>query len=73
VGAQVSRPRFDGKLLARLREGREMTMRELAAASGVNASSIHRIEHGRDPSFEHAVTLARFFGLKVDAFVKDET
>jgi transcriptional regulator with XRE-family HTH domain len=50
--------RFDGAALKRDRNSRGLTLRQLGAASGVDASSISRLERG-DRHEPLAVTLIR--------------
>lgn len=52
--------------LKRWRDYRDMTLKELADASGLHVSSIHRMEHGQqEPKHSDLVALAAAFKVTV--------
>jgi transcriptional regulator with XRE-family HTH domain len=64
-----------GEKLRTLRKQRNLSQRELAEALGyVSATAyISDFENGkRKPTLEFALKVAEFFGVTVDALVKDE-
>jgi len=44
-------------------------LRTIAKESGVDASTISRIERGATPSLEHAILLCNWLGMPLDDFV----
>ena len=51
-----------------LRAGRDWTQQDLAERAGVSRQTIHSIEAGKyDPSLPLAFTLARVFGIPIEA------
>ncbi|HEY7225063.1 MAG TPA: helix-turn-helix transcriptional regulator [Micromonosporaceae bacterium] len=56
-----------GSRVRELRQARELSQGDLAAALGVSRQTVNSIETGRyTPSLALAVGLARFFGLTVE-------
>jgi len=56
-------PDLLGREIRRLREARELALREVAAATGMDLAHLHKIEQGqRLPTAEQCAALARFFG-----------
>ena len=61
---------FAGRL-RELREARDWTQRQLAAAAGITAAAVKCIEQGRHkPTWETAVALCRALGVRPDAFAQ---
>ena len=59
-----------GPRLRRLRQQRETTLTELAAATGISASTLSRLEAGlRRPTLEQLLPLARTYGTTIDELV----
>ncbi len=59
-----------GPRLRRLRQQRELTLTELAAATGVSVSTLSRLEAGlRRPTLEQLLPLARTYGVTIDELV----
>lgn len=60
-----------GNLLKKLRQERNLTLRELAHRADVDHSSIHRIEKGEaDPRLTMVVTLARALEIDLASLLK---
>ena len=58
---------FFGKRLKMLREEKEMSLRELSTATGVNKTSLSEYENGQaDPALKTAKTLSEYFGETLD-------
>lgn len=58
--------------LRRLRRARELTLRALAEATGINAGWLSLIERGRYvPSADNAARLAAYFGKPIDELLAD--
>jgi len=55
-----------------LRKQREWSMRELAKRAGVRYATVHALEHGADPQLSTLVKLARAFGVKVTALLRED-
>jgi transcriptional regulator with XRE-family HTH domain len=55
------------------RASRGMSWREVAARSGVSASTLTRLGQGRDVSLESLVLLARWAGVSLDGTLLDRT
>lgn len=59
-----------GPRLKRLRQAREVTLTDLAAETGVSASTLSRLEAGlRRPTLEQLLPLARAHGVTLDELV----
>ncbi|MGM7667562.1 helix-turn-helix domain-containing protein [Microbacterium sp. A93] len=59
-----------GPRLKRLRLRRDITLTELAAETGVSASTLSRLEAGlRRPTLEQLLPLARYHGVTLDSLV----
>ncbi|WP_203337729.1 helix-turn-helix domain-containing protein [Nocardioides limicola] len=59
-----------GPRLKRLRQRREVTLTELAAETGISASTLSRLEAGlRRPTLEQLLPLARAHGVTLDELV----
>lgn len=56
--------------LREYRQGRKMTLRELATIVGVSESQLSRIERDGTQSLERAVALATKTGLPVESFLR---
>lgn len=60
-----------GKRLKQLRLRRETTLNELAAETGISASTLSRLEAGlRRPSLEQLLPLAKYYGVTLDSLVE---
>ncbi len=58
------RPGRLGEWLRQLREARDLPLRAVASAAGMDLAHLHKIEHGlRVPTEEQTAHLARFFQL----------
>lgn len=62
-------PVADNNLIA-LRNSRGLTMRDVAAKSGLPISAISRIEHGKDAQVTTVVALAGAYGITVDELLR---
>lgn len=51
-----------GSRLAALREARGLTQMEAAERAGIGRSTLHRAEHGRNPTLHTVVRLLRVYG-----------
>lgn len=59
-----------GPRLRRLRQDRDVTLAELAASTGISASTLSRLESGlRRPTLEQLLPLARVHGVSLDELV----
>ena len=59
-----------GPRLKRLRQGRDITLTDLAAETGISASTLSRLESGlRRPTLEQLLPLARAYGVTLDELV----
>lgn len=59
-----------GPRLRHLRLRRDVTLTSLAAATGISASTLSRLEAGlRRPTLEQLLPLARFYGVTLDSLV----
>jgi transcriptional regulator with XRE-family HTH domain len=59
-----------GPRLRRIRRDREVTLSELATATGISESTLSRLETGRlRPTLEQLLPLARFHGVTLDELV----
>ncbi|MEE6282152.1 helix-turn-helix domain-containing protein [Georgenia sunbinii] len=59
-----------GPRLKRLRQRREITLTDLAARTGISASTLSRLEAGlRRPTLEQLLPLARVYGATLDELV----
>lgn len=56
--------------LLKLRESRQMTLRELAEKAGVAPSTIHRWEQGKNPSLATVVAVAKALRVKIEAVAR---
>ena len=69
--------RFDSKgfyeSLDATRRSRSLNWKEVAAQSGVSASTLTRMAQGRKPDVDGLAALASWSGLKTDDFVRSET
>lgn len=69
--------RFDGDgfyaALDAARRGRGMTWKQVAAESGVSASTLTRMAQGRRPDLDGLARLSRWAGVLADDFVRDTT
>lgn len=72
---QPGRPAFDiGPTIRSLRLEREMTLDQLAAAAGISASHLSRLERGQaEPSFTVASAIAESIGVSLSELVKHST
>lgn len=63
-----------GQKLRKLRVGRNLTLKELAAGLGYDSHSyLSEVELGRkSPSVDFAVAVSRFFNVTTDQLLKDE-
>lgn len=57
-----------GEMLAARREARGLTMRDVAAETGISLNTVHRIEHGKAPSVHDFFVLARWLDVPVAWF-----
>ena len=55
------------------RQARQLTWKQVAAESGVSASTLTRMAQGRRPDVDGLAALAAWSGLKADDFVRSET
>ena len=65
----TARPIREGFLIAplkKMREERLLSLRECAAASGIDVSSLHRMERGAEPSLRIALMAAAFYEMPVE-------
>jgi transcriptional regulator with XRE-family HTH domain len=59
-----------GPRLKHLRLRRDVTLTDLAAETGISASTLSRLEAGlRRPTLEQLLPLARFYGVTIDSLV----
>ena len=59
-----------GTRLRAIRRDRQVTLSELAAATGISTSTLSRLENGRlRPTLEQLLPLARFYGVALDELV----
>ncbi|GAA2148893.1 helix-turn-helix domain-containing protein [Glycomyces algeriensis] len=59
-----------GPRLKRLRQSRDVTLQDLAAETGISASTLSRLEAGlRRPTLEQLLPLARAYGVTLDELV----
>ncbi|GAA3958288.1 XRE family transcriptional regulator [Gordonia caeni] len=59
-----------GARLKHLRLRREVTLTQLAEATGISASTLSRLESGlRRPTLEQLLPLARYYGVTIDSLV----
>ncbi len=59
-----------GPRLRQLRGNRDVTLADLAAQTGISASTLSRLEAGlRRPTLEQLLPLARFYGVTLDELV----
>ena len=63
---QQTIPERFGRRIRRERERRGWSMRDLGSKCGVNASTILRVEQGRDMALSSAVAVAGALGLGMD-------
>ncbi len=65
---------FDGEgfyeALDAARQAQKMTWKEVAAASGVSASTLTRMAQGRRPDVDGLAALAAWSGLRADDYVR---
>lgn len=59
-------------VIATARQKSGLSLRELAAKSGLHYATIHQIETGysTEPSFRNVVKIARALGVKLDTLAK---
>jgi transcriptional regulator with XRE-family HTH domain len=69
TGRRHDVPAAFGRRLRSERESRGLTLRQLAARSGVNATTVMRVEHGRDVALGIALSLAAALGLPLAALL----
>ena len=55
------------------RQARHLTWKQVAAESGVSASTLTRMAQGRRPDVDGLAALTAWSGLKADDFVRSET
>jgi transcriptional regulator with XRE-family HTH domain len=70
--SQSVRPTLEavGPRLKHLRLRRDVTLTDLAAETGISASTLSRLEAGlRRPTLEQLLPLARFYGVTIDSLV----
>ena len=70
--SQSARPTLEavGPRLKHLRLRRDVTLTDLAAETGISASTLSRLESGlRRPTLEQLLPLARFYGVTIDSLV----
>ena len=69
--------RFDSQgfydALDATRRSRNLNWKQVAAKSGVSASTLTRMAQGRRPDVDGLAALASWSGLKADDFVRSET
>ena len=69
--------RFDSQgfydALDATRRSKNLNWKEVAAQSGVSASTLTRMAQGRRPDVDGLAALASWSGLKADHFVRSET
>jgi transcriptional regulator with XRE-family HTH domain len=70
---QQSVPPAFGQRLRRAREARQWSLREAGGKCGLNASTIMRVEAGRDTEFSSAIILPRLYGLSMDALLAESS
>lgn len=74
---QSNRPRPDidiGPAIRALRLERGMTLDQLAAAAGISASHLSRLERGQaEPSFTVAAALAASIGVSLSDLIRTST
>jgi transcriptional regulator with XRE-family HTH domain len=59
-----------GRAIGQIREERDVTVEDLAAASDVELAQIRALEAGRvDPTYELLLVLAEALGIRASAFV----
>ena len=67
---------FDGgafyEALDAARQARQLTWKQVAAESGVSASTLTRMAQGRRPDVDGLAALTAWSGLKADDFVRSE-
>ena len=54
------------------RQARDLNWKEVAAQSGVSASTLSRMAQGKRPDVDSLAALVRWSGLSADRFVGDE-
>lgn len=57
--------RFDSTILGR-RESLKLSLRDIEIETGIAATIVNQMERGVTGKIEHALTLARFFGVPVE-------
>ncbi|MDE0268074.1 MAG: helix-turn-helix domain-containing protein [Acidimicrobiaceae bacterium] len=55
------------------RQARHLTWKQVAAASGVSASTLTRMAQGRRPDLDSLAALTAWSGLRADDFVRSES
>ena len=55
------------------RQARKLTWKQVAAESGVSASTLTRMAQGKRPDVDSLAALTTWSGLHVDDFVREET
>lgn len=58
--------------IQRLRERLELTLQDVATATGIDTGNLSRIESGKQKSVEAAATLVRFFKKRGEAITELE-
>lgn len=53
--------------LREIRERLGLSLREVSKATGVNLSTLSRVEHGEELTLNNAVALSKFFGVGIEA------
>lgn len=57
--------------LHEIREKADLTLRQLAAATGISSSELNDIERGlKDPRLSTVVIIAKYFGIELSDFIK---
>jgi transcriptional regulator with XRE-family HTH domain len=54
--------------IKRLRTSRGLTLEDVSSATGINISTLSRIEHGMRPNAEHAYRFSLFFRQPLERF-----
>jgi len=64
-------PAVFGRRIKRERERRNWTLRDLGATSGVNASTILRVEAGHDLALSNTIAIVTALGLSLDTLLAE--